>query len=196
MNGYRNKKTRMMVLVAIFSAIIILQTWVPFLGYIALPTLSLTIVHVTVIVVTILLGTKAGMIIGGVWGLNSLLRAVMIGNPLERLIFMSPLNSIVPRLLMPLCIGLLNQWLIKRNITAKFRAAVLGFIGSLLNTIFVLSAIGLFSADNYLKLVGMDGQSNIWAVLMTVVTVNGIPEAIVSTFIVPILIVAFDKLNK
>ncbi len=196
MNSYRNKKTRLMVLVAIFSAIIILQTWVPFLGYISLPTLSLTIVHVTVIVVTILLGTKAGVIIGGVWGLNSLLRAVMIGNPLERLIFMSPLNSVVPRLLMPLCVGLLNQWLTKRNISTKFRAAILGFIGSLLNTVFVLGAIGLFSADNYLKLVGMEGQSNIWAVLMTVVTVNGIPEAILSTFLVPILVTAFDKLKK
>lgn len=59
-SSYSNKRTRENVLIAIFAAIIILQTWVPFLGYIALPTLSLTIIHITVIVVTLLKGTKAG----------------------------------------------------------------------------------------------------------------------------------------
>ncbi|MBG9988330.1 ECF transporter S component [Aerococcaceae bacterium DSM 111176] len=196
MGSYSNRRTRDNVLIAIFAAIIILQTWVPFLGYIALPTLSLTIIHITVIVVTLLRGTKAGVIIGAVWGINSLLRAVFIGNPIERMIFMNPLISILPRILMPLVVGLLSEWMIKRNITTKVRASALGFLGSLLNTVFVLGMIGIFSADQYLELIGQTGGSNIWIVLMSVVTLNGIPEAIVSTILTPILTITLHKMVK
>lgn len=195
-SSYSNKRTRENVLIAIFAAIIILQTWVPFLGYIALPTLSLTIIHITVIVVTLLKGTKAGVIIGAVWGINSLLRAVFIGNPIERMIFMNPLISILPRMLMPLVIGLLSNWMLKNKVSTKVRASILGFLGSLLNTVFVLGMIGLFSADQYLELLGRSSGSNIWIVLMSIVTLNGIPEAIVSTILTPILTLTLDKMVK
>lgn len=195
MNNYSKKKTRENVLIAIFAAIIILQSWVPFLGYITLPTLALTIIHITVIVITLLLGTKAGVIVGGVWGLNSLLRAALIGNPIERSIFMNPLISVLPRLLMPLVIGLLSAWLIKSNVSTKVRATILGFLGSSLNTIFVLGMIGLFSAHSYLQLIG-SSESNVWIVLMSIVTMNGIPEAIVSTILTPILVVTLEKMVK
>ncbi|MBG9984838.1 ECF transporter S component [Aerococcaceae bacterium DSM 111022] len=195
-SSYSNKRTRENVLIAIFAAIIILQTWVPFLGYIALPTLSLTIIHITVIVVTLLKGTKAGVIIGAVWGINSLLRAVFIGNPIERMIFMNPLISILPRMLMPLVIGLLSNWMLKNKVSTKVRASILGFLGSLLNTVFVLGMIGLFSADQYLELLGRSSGSNIWIVLMSIVTLNGIPEAIVSTILTPILTLTLDKIVK
>lgn len=195
-SSYSNKRTRENVLIAIFAAIIILQTWVPFLGYIALPTLSLTIIHITVIVVTLLKGTKAGVIIGAVWGINSLLRAVFIGNPIERMIFMNPLISILPRMLMPLVIGLLSNWMLKNKVSIKVRASILGFLGSLLNTVFVLGMIGLFSADQYLELLGRSSGSNIWIVLMSIVTLNGIPEAIVSTILTPILTLTLDKIVK
>lgn len=196
MSQSTRNKTRENVMIAVFAAIIILQTWVPFLGYISLPTLSLTIVHITVIVVTIILGMKAGAIIGTIWGINSLLRAVFVGNPLERLIFMSPLVSILPRLLMPICVALLDKLLKRTQLSDKVRAGILGFTGSLLNTIFVLGAIGIFRSEEYLSLIGSSSDSNIWQILMAVVTVNGIPEAIVATFLTPLIVTALSRFLK
>ena len=61
-------KTYRLVIRAILTAIIILQTMVPFLGFIPIGITSLTIIHITVIVAAIVLGTKDGMFIGLVWG--------------------------------------------------------------------------------------------------------------------------------
>jgi uncharacterized membrane protein len=62
-------KTYRLVIRAILTAIIILQTMVPFLGFIPIGITSLTIIHITVIVAAIVLGTKDGMFIGLVWGI-------------------------------------------------------------------------------------------------------------------------------
>ncbi|EAC9267437.1 ECF transporter S component, partial [Listeria monocytogenes] len=50
-------KTYRLVIRAILTAIIILQTMVPFLGFIPIGITSLTIIHITVIVAAIVLGT-------------------------------------------------------------------------------------------------------------------------------------------
>lgn len=97
---------------------------------------------------------------------------------------------------MPLVIGLLSNWMLKNKVSTKVRASILGFLGSLLNTVFVLGMIGLFSADQYLELLGRSSGSNIWIVLMSIVTLNGIPEAIVSTILTPILTLTLDKIVK
>lgn len=65
-------KTYRLVIRAILTAIIILQTMVPFLGFIPIGITSLTIIHITVIVAAIVLGTKDGMFIGLVWGFSRL----------------------------------------------------------------------------------------------------------------------------
>ncbi|MER2180991.1 MAG: ECF transporter S component, partial [Desemzia incerta] len=74
MKTTKNKAYRIAVL-GIFTAIILLQSFVPFLGYIPIPPLNPTIIHITVIIAAISLGTKEGMIIGGVWGVVRLIRA-------------------------------------------------------------------------------------------------------------------------
>ena len=45
------------VLIALFGAIIIIQNFIPFLGYIPMGPLNLTIIHITVIVTALVFGT-------------------------------------------------------------------------------------------------------------------------------------------
>ena len=74
-------KTYRLVIRAILTAIIILQTMVPFLGFIPIGITSLTIIHITVIVAAIVLGTKDGMFIGLVWGIFTIIRASLVPLP-------------------------------------------------------------------------------------------------------------------
>nr|WP_281727681.1 ECF transporter S component [Facklamia miroungae] len=184
-----------MVILSIFMAIILLQTWVPFLGYIAIPPLNITIIHVTVIVATLWLGTKDGFIIGAFWGLNSLIRAyVMPTSPMYVYVFSSPLVSLLPRMIMPLIVG----WFAKQTqskLKDRLRYMLAGGLGSLLNTIFVLGAIGLFKQAEYAQISGAN-LDTLWQVLGGIVLVNGVPEMIFSILVTPILINALSKIPQ
>ena len=194
MKTYTNAKTRELVLVAIFMAIITLQSWVPALGYIMLPTISLTIVHITVIVAAVLVSTKAGLAIGFVWGLNSLLRAVFTASPFERLIFQSPLVSILPRMIMPLLVGSLAAYLYKKEVKTPVLGLVTGLAGSLLNTFLVLGAIGLFKGAEYASGMAIESDT-LWKVLGGLVVANGLPEAAMSAIVTPLILVALNRFS-
>ena len=68
----RKKDTRWMVSVALMAAIIIVLANTP-LGMIQLPIVKATTVHIPVIIGAILLGPLAGGILGGVFGVCSML---------------------------------------------------------------------------------------------------------------------------
>ena len=55
--GSQNK-TNQLVKLSVFVALIIIQSWVPMLGNIPTPVLSITYIHVTVILATLWLGWK------------------------------------------------------------------------------------------------------------------------------------------
>ena len=68
--------TRWMVSVALMAAIIIVLANTP-LGMIQLPVIKATTVHIPVIIGAILLGPSAGAILGGVFGICSLISNTM-----------------------------------------------------------------------------------------------------------------------
>ena len=65
------KDTRYMVTLAMMAAIVVLLANTP-LGMIQLPVIKATTVHIPVIIGSILLGPGAGAILGGVFGLCSM----------------------------------------------------------------------------------------------------------------------------
>ena len=65
----KRQRTFQMVLSAMFIAMIILQSFVPFLGNLPLVILDITIIHITVIVGGIVLGPQAGFLLGFTWGM-------------------------------------------------------------------------------------------------------------------------------
>ena len=61
--------------------------------------------------------------------------------------------------------------------------AITGFVGSMLNTIFYLGALWLLASNVVTTYYGID-VSGVGAMVMTVATTAGIPEAIVSCIVV------------
>lgn len=73
-------KTFRSVLIALFCAIIIVQNFVPFFGYIPVGPLNLTTIHVTVIIAAIVLGPRDGAIIGGSLGAHHVYQSLRLAN--------------------------------------------------------------------------------------------------------------------
>ena len=194
-SSYTNNNARRLVILGLFIALIIIQSWVPFLGFITIGPIAMTIIPITVILSTLWLGTRDGMILGLVFGLNSLVRAWLIGNPVERMIFTSPLVSVLPRILMPLLLGLCIKYILDR-FSDSTKGAVAVFIGSILNTILVLGAIGIFKPTEYIGAIDGANVSQLWPILWGIVTANGIPEAILATIITPIIFIGVNRSRR
>ncbi|MGC6770433.1 ECF transporter S component [Enterococcus sp. LJL128] len=178
---------------AVLTALIILQTMVPFLGYIPLGITSLTIIHITVIVAAIVLGTKDGMFIGLMWGIFTIIRAFTSPTtPLDTLIFTNPIISVLPRVLVGLVAGFLFHWLYSKNkkiLPATITAAV---FGTLTNTILVLLFMGLLYTTPLAAAYSVD-PSGLIAVLGGIVVTNGVSEVIGAVIITPIIVQALFK---
>ncbi|MBZ6526302.1 ECF transporter S component [Aerococcaceae bacterium DSM 111021] len=194
-SSYSNNNARRLVILGIFIALIIIQSWVPFLGFITIGPIAMTIIPITVILSTLWLGTKDGAILGLVFGLNSLVRAWLIGNPVERMIFTSPLVSVLPRILMPILLGLIIKYILK-HLSAPTKGAIAGFLGSLLNTVLVLGAIGIFKPTEYIGAIEGANVNQLWPILWGIVTANGVPEAILATIVTPIIYVAVNRSRR
>ncbi|EEI19209.1 Pantothenate transporter PanT [Lentilactobacillus hilgardii] len=190
------KKTLRFNLLAMFIAIIILQTSIPLIGYIPIGPLSITIISATVTIATILMGTRDGAVIGGVWGLITFIRAyIWPTSPLATIVFVNPFVSVLPRVLIGVVAGVtyhvLRKW-IKRQAVSVSIAAILG---SLTNTIFVLGLIYLFYKAKAPQLYQINIRK-LMPYLLGVVGTNGIPEAIFSGIVTPLIALPLQKVLK
>jgi len=99
----KKRKTYDMVITAIFSAIILLMSLIPQLGYITLmPGVSVTLVHIPVLIGVMLLGFKGSIILGFFFGLGSLFAALMYARTPFDMAFIYPWISVLPRMLFAL----------------------------------------------------------------------------------------------
>ncbi|MDQ0153976.1 ECF transporter S component [Robertmurraya andreesenii] len=192
----KKNKTFRIVILGMLSSIIIIQTTIPFLGYIPMGPLSLTIIQVTVIIAAIVLGMKDGAIVGGVWGMITFIRAfVAPTSPIAPLIFTNPLVSVLPRIL----IGVVAAYVFHRMLSGKLnetvRMSIAGVLGSLTNTILVLGLIYLLYREPYANFLKMDMEQLLPA-LLTIVATNGITEAILSGVLAPIISKPLLKLRR
>lgn len=184
-------------LLGILTAIILIQNFVPFLGNIPIPPLNPTIIHITVIVATLTMGTTDGMIIGAVWGITRMFRAyAMPATPLDPLLWTHPMIALVPRIL----IGLFTGWVyifMKKVLPKKEKIsmAAASVAGSFTNTILVLFFIYLFFGETYAQAIDVD-MSNLAGALMIVVGTNGVAEAFCAAIIAPLVSTPLKKITK
>lgn len=195
MNSKENKTFRM-VLLGMLSSIIIIQTTVPFLGYIPIGPLSLTIIQVTVIIAAIVLGTKEGAIVGGIWGIITFIRAfVAPTSVIAPIVFTNPLISVLPRILIGVVAAFMFHRLLNRKLNETLRMSFAGVLGSLTNTVLVLGFIYLFYREPYANFLQMDLEQLLPA-LLTIVVTNGITEAILAGVLTPIISKPLLRLRK
>ena len=174
-----SKDTRRIVILALFLAIIAAMSFVPYTGYITYGLVSITTLHVPVLIAIIMLGTRDGFIVATAFGLLSMLRAYTSGT-LEAVIFMNPLISVAPRMLMGICTGLAAAYLRERMKNRYVFYTVVALLGTLLNTVFVLSAIALFAGDFIIPL----GET-LRLIFTIIISVNGMLEIGMAVVLVP-----------
>lgn len=183
----KNRSAYRTAILGILTAIIIIQNFVPLLGYIPIPPLNPTIIHITVIVVSITLGTKDGMIIGSVWGITRMIKAfTMPASPFDYFLWRNPIIAILPRILVGFVAGYTYNVLKKRVAKDSTAMIISSILASLTNTIMVLGLIYVIYGETYASLLEVD-YSNLLGVLGTVVLTNGVGEAIAAAVIAPII---------
>ena len=192
----KKNKTYRIVLLGMLAAIIIIQTSVPFLGYIPVGPLSLTIIQITVIITAIVLGPLDGAIIGGVWGLITFVRAFTSPTSvLAPILFTNPLISVLPRVLIGVVAGLLFYKVLRTRMADTVAMTIAGVLGSLTNTILVLGFAYLFVRESYANAMNVSVE-NLLPAILAIVGTNGVPEAILSGIITPIIAKPLLALRK
>lgn len=193
----RKRDTRWLTSVALMAAIVILLANTP-LGMIQLPVIKATTVHIPVIVGAILLGPFAGAILGGVFGICSMISNTIAPTLLSFAFspFMSMTGimgalkavwiSVGCRILIGVVAGWLWILLKKIKVNPIVALPVTGFIGSMVNTVCVMGSIYFLLAKEYasVKSVAVDA---VWGLIIGTVTASGIPEAIAAAILVAVI---------
>lgn len=189
--------TRWMVSVALMAAIVVVLANTP-LGMIQLPIIKATTVHIPVILGAILFGPSAGAILGGVFGICSMISNTMAPTLLS--FAFSPFMSMtgVPGALKAIwisvgcriLIGVVAGWLWigleKVNLNQALSLPIVGFVGSMVNTVAVMGSIYVLLAKQYADAMEV-GVTAVWGLIMGTVTASGIPEAVAAGVLVFIL---------
>jgi len=198
-----------MVSVALMAAIVIVLANTP-LGMIQLPIIKATTVHIPVIIGAVLLGPSAGAILGAVFGICSLISNTMAPTLLSFAFspFMSTsgipgaLKAIWVSVGCRILIGVAAGWLwilfARLKVNQIIALPVVGFVGSMVNTITVMGSIYLLFAQQYAEAKEV-AVTAVWGLVMGTVTASGIPEAIAAAILVlalgKVLISVFKKSN-
>lgn len=183
--------TRQIAIIGMLSSISIFLG-ITKLGFIPIPPINATIMHVPVIIGAILEGPFVGAMIGLIFGIFSMIQAFTTPTPTS-FIFWNPLIAVVPRVL----IGILSYYAYKRMI-GKYETLKIGVaaaIGSLANTAGVLGLVYLIYIERFAKALKISKEAAGAAILTTGV-MNGIPEAILSVVITIPVILAVNKMRK
>ena len=201
--------TRWMVSVALMAAIVIVLANTP-LGMIQLPIIKATTVHIPVILGAILLGPGAGAILGAVFGICSLVSNTMAPTLLS--FAFSPFLSTtgIPGALKAIwisvgcriLIGVVAGWLwvlfTKMKLNQFIALPIVGFVGSMVNTVTVMGSIYFLFAQQYAEAKEV-ALTAVFGLVMGTVTASGIPEAIAAAILVlalgKVLVVVFRKMN-
>ena len=193
-SAQRRLNVRKMTVIGVLSAISIMMSMLPFIGYIPIGPIKATIMHIPVIIGAIIEGPVVGAIIGLIFGLTSLWNAITQPVLLSPL-FYNPLVSVLPRILIGIVAYYVYQGVYKVSKKVYASGFIAGIIGSLANTAGVLGMIYILYADKYLTLIEQQGSSAA-KLLFGVVLTSGVPEALVAGLIVSAVSVALIRKGK
>lgn len=193
-SAQRRLNVRRMTVIGVLSAISIMMSMLPFIGYIPIGPMKATIMHIPVIIGAIIEGPLVGATIGLIFGLTSLWNAITQPVLLSPL-FINPLVSVLPRILIGIVAYYVYQGVYKLSKKVYASGFVAGIIGSIANTAGVLGMIYILYADKYLALMEQQGASAA-KLLFGIVLTSGVPEALVAGLIVSAVSVALIRKGK
>ena len=204
----QRESTKQLALLSMFAAIIVLLAFTP-IGFIPLGFMKATIIHVPVIIGSIMLGPRMGAILGGLFGLTSLITNTTL--PVITSFVFSPLIPVpglgrgsllalvvcfVPRILVGVFPWLayhgVQKLIKKKNSTVAL--AIAGIVGSMTNTLLVMHLIYFLFQGAYAAVKEVTVQA-VYGIILSVILINGIPEAIVACILSAAVCKALMALN-
>ena len=189
----RNNRTHRMVALAMMGAIVVLLANTP-LGLIQLPVIKATTVHIPVILGAILLGPSAGCVLGGVFGICSLVSNT-IAPTLTSFAFspfyadgmVGALKALWISVGCRVLIGLVSGWawiiLKKIKVPEIIALPVVGFLGSMTNTVAVMGSIYFLLAEQYAAAREV-AVTAVYGMIMATITGAGVMEALAALVLV------------
>ncbi|MGL4569915.1 MAG: ECF transporter S component [Clostridium sp.] len=191
--SHRTLGLRKMVIVGMLSGISIFMGLTG-LGFIPLPFMKATIMHIPVIIGAIIEGPVVGALVGMVFGLFSMYQAFTAPMPTS-FIFYNPIIAIVPRVL----VGIVAYY-VYRALKNKFKKesipiGVAAVLATITNTVGVLGFTYVFYLEQYSKAIGISTSATGTA-LATIGITNGIPEALLSAVITIPVVMTLKKIKR
>lgn len=171
-----------LTLTAMFLAIILVMAFVPYLGFIPspfIPGVSLTLIHIPVIIGGIILGRKKSWLLGTFFGLMSLVLAFLRPQGPVDEIFHNPLVSVLPRIIFGIVIFEIYNLLSKLIKVKAVNVAITMVVSSLIHTLLVIVMLYLFGKDTLvsLKIVPENVAGNVIKVIGIFMSMSGLIEA-------------------
>lgn len=188
------RKTTRLAVTGLFIALVLLLGLTP-IGMIPLGFINVTTLCIPVIVGTLLLGLKTGMILGLAFGAVSVFKAftattTLVGLLLAKSPALVIVMSLVPRLLVPVATHLTYRLIAKNRPKIKRAVPFAAVAGSLTNTVFYLGLMLLFYA-----LCGIDASPVLTLIGGTGLIAGGCEAAVAAVLCTPIL-AALWKVQK
>jgi uncharacterized membrane protein len=191
-----SERTRDVALTSLFAAVIFLMTFTP-IGFINLGFIKATIVHVPVIIGSVILGPRIGALLGVMFGLASLINNTIA--PVALSFAFSPLIAVpgapggsplalmicfVPRILVGVAPYYVDRFLTAIAVRGgkNWRLAppfAAGVAGALTNTLLVMHLIYFIFRGAFANVRSVDPDA-VYRLVVGVITINGIPEALVA----------------
>ncbi len=171
-------------------SIMVLMTIFP-IGYIKIGIIEITLMHIPVIIGALLFGVKGGAFFGTCFGISSVISGILSPTPLSMALLglntgFGPYNLLlvvaivlIPRILVGVFAALVFKPFLKKEKRVG-GAALSAAVGSLTNTVLVLSLIYILAKNAFAAALGVD-VAQVATILFTVTGVfNGILEVIVA----------------
>lgn len=189
--------TRYMATLAMLCGVLLVMGMTG-IGFIPLPVIKATTMHIPVILGAILLGPSAGAVLGGLFGLCSIW--INTTSPGLLSFAFSPFMTTegLPGVLKSLWIalgcrilfGLVAGWLwklVKKIIKQDYIALpVTAVVSTLFHTIFVMGSVYFLLAEQYAEAKNV-AVTAVFGLVIGTVTASGIPEAIVAAVLVTVI---------
>ncbi len=175
-----------MTMTAILAALIILMTFTP-IGYIPVGPVKMTLMTLPVMVGSIVLGARSGLILGGVFGLTSFYTCFGMDFVGMGLLSINPFLTFVmcvfPRLLCGYLPALIYKAISKSGTKRTMLAIpVAGASVAIINTVLFLCSMWLFFGESLSEVVGV-AIDNIFALFALFAGTNGLIEIAVNIVI-------------
>lgn len=196
-----HNQVQRIAIMGMLIALIVIMTFTN-IGYILLVPFSMTTIHIPVIIGAAYFGRKEGTLLGLVFGLSSFMFAVTHSGLPEAVLYLNPIISVLPRVLVGLVVGLLADGLRKVNLKPALKYILLAITGTLTNTVLVLSAIWIFYSalvEGILKTtidLGEQFNFSLLAFVVPILSINVLLEVLFSALVVPPVLIALNKVIK